>query len=317
MVGKQALFLGAFCLSSSAAFADNMNTVAFDSFRLTGGFGLRNIYSNEFVYNSPSGSRLSQLIWDSKGIKTFDLGIEAEVRQGWTVKANFQTGLGGNGHMIDYDWISPFNAGLGDDQWSDRSLHPDTRLDHLLEAGIEVGKDVFHKGDTNLNLGAGFKYTDVQWTAWGGSFIYSNGGARNDVGNFGATTKVITYRQKLPVIYAGINAKSEFEQWTIGGSLRGGVTVGAEDQDDHWARNLRFIDTFPSAPVLSLSVSLDYEFAPQFSFYTNASFDKIFRVKGDTTTIDTTGATATSVTKNTAGTDYESASIFIGLKAKF
>ena len=308
-------FVGSTALASSAMAQDAGSTV-FDSFQLTGGLGAKNVYANEFVYNTPSGTRLSQLVWKSQGMATFDLGFEAEFKHGWTAKGQFEVGFGGTGHMTDYDWISPYNTGLGDNDWSDRSLHSDTRLDHSFAGSLEVGKNVFQAGNTTFNLGAGFKYTDIQWSAWGGTYIYSTAATRDTVGSFGSSTQVITYRQKLPVIYAGLNASTQSDAWTLEGAIKGGVTVGAEDQDDHWQRNLRFIDTFSNAPVLSLSASASYQLKPTISLFVTASYDKIFTVTGNTATYNTGGG-APSYSTGSAGLDFESAAIKVGIKGKF
>src|SRR3546814_9973093 len=92
--------------------------------------------------------------------------------------------------MEDYDWFQPGN------DWTDRSRHFDTDLDHYLMIDIAGRFDRLRWEDGRLGLLGGVRYTDVQWTAYGGDFVYTATTFRDTVGSFPAGERGITYRQQ-------------------------------------------------------------------------------------------------------------------------
>ncbi|MCO6186485.1 omptin family outer membrane protease [Rhizobium sp. L1K21] len=284
------------------------------SVALRGGFGFKNITANELVYSG--GQRLSQLIWTSKYMRVLSAELKVDLDSGWVFRANGGVGFGGNGHMEDYDWISPYATGTGNDDWSHQSIHPDTRLDRFFEAGVEVGRELAGNASGSVDLTGGFKYTNVKWTTWGGSYLYSSGGFRNTSGTIASTTRGITFEQRLPVVFAGLNGESVYGDWTFSSKLRGGFTVGAGDIDNHWLRNLRFEDKYRIAPVLEVEASAAYRFSNRISAFASAGFEKIFRAYGDITQTNTsTGSSQTYA--GAAGGDYQSIGVSFGLKGQF
>ncbi len=282
---------------------------------LSGDMGLMNITANELVYGG-GGKRVSQLVWKSGGVQVIGGVLRVDLDQDWWVSARGRIGVNGDGRMADYDWLRPFAPGPRNDQWSDRSLHPDTRLNHYVELGLELRRDLLESDATMAGLGAGFAYTDVKWTAWGGSYIYSIKGFRDSRGTFADRSKGISYRQILPAPYLGVHASHRIGDLTLSGVLNGGLAIGAGGQDDHWARSLRFNDHFDTAPTLSLEASADYAINPSASLYLSGSFDRMFRVKADTTMIDRlTGGRA--IFRNGAGADFQSAAITFGIRGRF
>ncbi len=284
------------------------------AFSLSGDIGLMNITSDELVYDG--GRRLSQLVWKSRNIQVFTGTLKIDLPQQWRLTAIGQVGMNGNGHMTDYDWLAPWAAGTGDKQWSDRSQHPDTRLDHFYTANVELGRDIAVFNDTTAGMGIGFKYTDVKWSAWGGSYVYSAGGVRNYRGKFPADEKGISFRQSLPVPYIGINLNHTSGPWSFSGALQGGLAVGAYDIDDHWVRSLRFYDYYNTAPVIAIKASAEYAFRPATSFYLAASLDKMFTVGADTKAVDTISG-AKYRFPDGAGGNFQSMAISFGIRGRF
>ncbi|MBB4065521.1 omptin family outer membrane protease [Gellertiella hungarica] len=309
-----AVALGASATAALAADA-TVYTNADNSFSLSGGIGLMNIDAGEFVYDGDY--TISRLDWESRGVVLFTLNGEAELPHDFLLKASLSTGIKGNNHMTDYDWIYPDNAGPnGPDDWTDRSQHPDTELDHYWSGSLEIGKQVYATEDTRLSLGAGFKYTDVKWSAVGGSYIYSGSAFRDTVDNFGPNEKVISYRQQIPVLYATAGVSHDVGNWTLGGALKGGLSLGIRDTDDHWLRDLRFYDDMKAAPMLGADLSASYHYNENTSFYLAGGFEKIFHARGDVETINTvTGDSAK--TSDASGADFRSMQISFGVNMKF
>lgn len=274
----------------------------------TGSFGISAIKANEYVYQGPV--KVSQLIWKSRYVNTINGMITVDLDHDWYASAEGMVGFNGDGHLVDYDWLKPGNP------WSDRSLHPDTRLNHYFALGAEVGRTLVSRDNTDIGLGAGFKYTDVQWSAWGGSYIYSGNGFRDMHGHFDPNQKGITFRQVWPVPYLGLNLSHKEGAWSFSSALRGGVSVNGYDIDDHWVRSLRFIDNLDATPTASLTSSVNYALSQRMSLYLSGSFDRMFKTRADTKTINEKNGKVFH-DKNDAGGDFSSATISFGLKGQF
>ncbi|MBO3759728.1 omptin family outer membrane protease [Ciceribacter sp. L1K22] len=303
---RTGLLAGALAACPALAFAED---ALGPDFSIYGGYGLANIKADELVYYGRS--KLSELNWESKWVSIFTLGLEAELDKDWTIRGDLDIGTGGDGHMVDYDWL------VVPDEWSDRSIHPDTRLDHYFSANIQIDREVFKDDASAVSIGAGFTYSDVKWTAYGGSYIYSYNGFRDDVGNFPDGEKGISYQQKVPVGYLAVSGEHKVGQFTFSGGLRGGVSFGIEDIDDHWARDLRFYDSMDMAPMLGASITANYALTQSASLYLTGSWDKVFHSYGDVKIVDTTGGSADLYFEDGAGATFETISISFGLKGTF
>jgi omptin len=273
-----------------------------------GSYGITAIKANEFVYEGKT--KVSQLIWKSQAISTFTGATTIQLDKQFYLKAAGTVGFGGNGHMADYDW---FNA---NGPWTHRSVHPDTALDHYFALNLEAGREILSFDETSVSLGGGFKYTDVKWTAYGGSYVYSDTGFRADRGNFPDGEKGISYKQQWPVPYLGVNASHTSGAWTFASALQGGIAVDGKGTDDHWMRDLRFIDHFDTTPAVMVSASVEYEFRPETAFYLSGSMDKMFDTRADTQEIDKAFGSKRWY-KDSAGADYQSMTVSLGLKGQF
>jgi outer membrane protease len=291
------------------ALADDVKLQSLDgSVTFSGSYGLTSIKANEYVYEGKA--KISQLIWESRYVNTLNGALHVELPKDWYLNANGTIGLGGDGHMADYDWLQPGSP------WSDRSLHPDTRLNHYYVASLEIGRDLLSYDGTDVGLGAGFKYTDVKWSAWGGSYIYSENGFRDSRGDFNPDEKGISYRQSWPVPYLGANLSHHEGAWTFASALQAGMAINAYGTDDHWVRTLRFYDYFETTPTVSLSGSIEYAAWNNAAFFVSGSFDKMFHTRADTKAIDTVSGEKQWF-RDDAGGDYLSTTVSLGLKGKF
>lgn len=303
----------ALAFSACASFADDtIARSAGGEMWLTGSVGLMNIKAREYVY-APDNQG-SELDWDSKGVVVFSLGGGAEITNDWKIRGNVNIGTGGNGYMADYDWIDPNYTDKSKSGWSDRSLHPDTRLDHYVSASVEITRDLIAAETGRVGVLGGFKYTDVQWSSFGGSYIYSSLGPRDTIGEFDSGTKVISYRQKIPTAYLGLDGSTTFERLTVSGGVNGGLSFGINDVDDHWLGPSHFEDAMKAAPLLMVSAAVDYKVTPSASLYLAGDFEKVFRAKGD---MSVTEGGTTEHNKNAAGASFQSMSVKFGLRGTF
>jgi omptin len=306
---RRLLFAGCMAVLAGAAHADDVMLQSPDgTVTFSGSLGLTSIKANEYVYQGKT--KLSQLIWHSQYVNTVNGELEVELPWDWHMNLRGSLGFGGDGHLADYDWQQAGGP------WSDRSLHPDTRLNHYYVVDAELGRDLVELDGTVIGLAIGFKYTDVQWSAWGGSYVYSSSGFRDSRGNFDPNQKGISYRQSWPVPYLGLDVSHHEGDWTFAGAVHTGLAINGYDIDDHWVRSLRFYDYFQNAPTISLSGSADYTVWNNASLYLSGTYDQVFRVRGDTKMVDTKNDNEHTFDDG-AGGDYRSAMVSFGLKGKF
>ncbi|MDW9646295.1 omptin family outer membrane protease [Sinorhizobium meliloti] len=67
--------------------------------------GVANIKAQEFFY--AGDHEISQLNWESKGVTLFTVGVDGQIDNNWSLKGSVKVNTGGNGHLVDYDWMIP------------------------------------------------------------------------------------------------------------------------------------------------------------------------------------------------------------------
>ncbi|MFA1628089.1 omptin family outer membrane protease [Rhizobium mongolense] len=306
-----------FAAADNALFSsDDGNVVLF------GDIGLANIKAQEFVYRGAEkcsdsgweskGHKCSQLNWESKGMTLFTAGVDAQIDNDWSLKGSVKVGAIGDGHMTDYDWASP-----GHDDWSHRSIHPDTELDHYIAGSIEIDRIIYGNETSSIAVGAGVRYTDVKWTAYGGSDVYSSDDSFRDQSGTWPSGKGISYRQKIPVGFVSLSGEHVVGDLTISGGIQGGLSFGIKDIDDHWLRDLRFRSDMSPAPTIGANVAVSYAVTPAASLYLSGSFERVFQMRGNMLMDDTAKGTRSPWLQDEAGANFESMSISFGLKGTF
>jgi omptin len=303
------LFAAGFIASVTPAAAADMQLQSVDgAVTFSGSYGITALRANEFVYEGKA--KVSQLIWKSDWVQTVTGDIAIDLEKDFYVKIKATAGFAGDGFMTDYDW---FYTGR---PWSHRSQHPDTRLNHYFTGDIELGRTVAEHGGTEIGLGAGISYTDVKWAAYGGSYIFSDTGWRADRGDIPDGEKVIFYRQQWPAPFLAANLSHVEGRWSLNGSLKAGLAFDAKGTDDHWMRDLRFVDHYYTTPTVGLDASIGYALRDNIQFYASGSFDHMARVRADSRMIDTITGDK-SWFRDGAGGDFTSATISFGLKGRF
>ncbi|HHY51539.1 MAG TPA: omptin family outer membrane protease, partial [Alphaproteobacteria bacterium] len=290
---------------------------------LRGGFGVIGIEAREYVFDfAGSDNHVSELIWQSLApMATAEL--KASLPDEWTLKARARAALMGDSYMEDYDWFGPDFVSYADDDWTHRSQHPNTSLDWYLDASLALGRNVWAEPNAKLNLNGGLRYTDVQWAAKGGSYVYSDMSIDNPGSNFRAYTgtlpdgPVITYRQQLPVLFAGLDADVEEGDWSYSASIQGGMTFFGLATDDHWLRDLRFEDRIRPTPVLAAAATATYSVSANLGIHVTGSIEKMFLGRADTETFDTLTGTSLGTAADVGGAELGTVSLSAGLKGSF
>jgi outer membrane protease len=273
--------------------------------------GLLLMEANELVYNG--NFTVSRLIWQSMA-PVLRGSIAASFDHGFSVEVEGSVAGYGRSYMEDYDWLG------GDDtpgNWTDRSQHPDTRLDHYASGSLALAYELSRTSDAVVRMHGGFKYTDLQWSAYGGSYVYSSGGFRDDVGDFPDDELSITYRQQIPEVFVGVDGEQRYGNVRLGGLLRGGLTFNSVMTDDHWMRNLRFYDHVKPAPTVALGADVGFALGPMAELFLAARYDRVFEQRADSHTHDGTTGERLSIVSDGGGGDLRQATLTLGLKGQF
>jgi outer membrane protease len=288
------------------------------NFVLRGSVGAASITGVEHIYTPPDGANnLSELIWT--GVSPIgSLDASARLFDGWTLRGHLDAALPGQSKMTDYDWIPPYNTGYGMDDWSDRSISPNTHLDWYFSGDVALGRDLPINEAVTVNLNGGFKYTDTQWTAVGGSYIYSTGGFRNDVGNF-PDVPGIRYRQQLPVVFVGANATVKDGPWTVDAGGRAGLVLLGQARDDHYLRvPPRYtIDQMTWGKMLSADAKIDYAVSDHLGLFVEGSYEKTFADRVPKQYRQISDNSLMLPIYNIGGGELAVASLKVGLKGEF
>ena len=283
-----------------------------DTVRFNASLGAMYLEGNEKVL--VGNYTLSHLIWQTL-TPVLRGGIAVDFGGGFNASLEGSTAAYGSGYMEDYDWLK------GDDtfaNWSDRSQHPDTQLDHYFTGAAALGYELVNDGNAVIRAHGGIKYTDVQWTAYGGTYVYSSpGGFRDIAGSIPDGVAGITYRQQLPELFLGVDGEEHYGNFRVGGLLRGGVTFLGVATDEHYLRDLRFVDSLWMAPTFSAGADIGFALGRNAELTLAARYDHIFEQRGNTKEYDTaTGALTGDFIGSSAGA-LRSAEITAGLKGSF
>lgn len=282
-----------------------------DTVRIQAGIGAMYLQGDEKVV---SGSNtISHLIWQTR-TPVLRGSIAVDFGSGLSASLEGSAAGFGSSYMEDYDWL---RGNYTFDNWSDRSQHPDTRLDHYFTGAGMLGYELVNHDNAVIRIHGGFKYTDVKWTAYGGSYVYSGVGFRDTTGNFADGVPGITYRQQLPELFLGFDGEEDYGSFRIGGLLRGGMTFLAVATDDHWLRNLRFVDSLYVAPTFSAGVNVGVDIGRNAEFTLAARYDHVFEQRGDTRYYNIATGALTGGARNAATGALRSAEVTAGLKAWF
>lgn len=312
---KIIFFVFLYSLNCSNANSEDISEKTYTdvNYNLSGGIGYSWIKADEIVYDK--GNRISHLIWKSQ-MPVLNGKITADINEDVTFSGNLKVGLLGSGNMPDYDWRSNIVGFRGYDfnNWTDHS-QSETELDRYISFDIALGHNFIITPQNTLNVHGGFKYTNVKWTAYGGNYVYSSRYFRDSEGTF-ADVKGISYEQRLPALFLGSEWTTKLERWSFSALGRAGLTVLGKDIDDHWLRDLRFIETFDTEPFFELQANMSYAFNENTSLFFAAGFEKHLKMRGDTQIIDRSNDTQDFVSKG-AGASFQAATVSAGLKVKF
>jgi outer membrane protease len=275
------------------------------------GTGTLSLHADEIVYED--SARISHLVWSTSAAPLLTAGLDVRWPEGWHVDLDANLAVGGMSFMADYDWLGDTQPATGFEGWTDRSLHPDTRLDFYASGRAAIGRGFVVAGPVTVGASLGGRYTAVRWTAWGGSYDYDSG---TNNGSFDPGDRIISYEQRLPVGFASLDVSAAGGSWTFDGSAELGVAVGAGDIDDHWLRDLRFHDSYGLTPVLRVAADAGYAVSERLTLTAGAAFEQMMTVRGDTLMVDRTSGDTEQFPAG-AGMGFSALTLRIGAIGRF
>lgn len=308
-----------------AAAADQLILESGDGmFQFRGGFGVLSLEANEIVYAGPTTSnKLSHLIWQSTAPMVAG-AMNIALPDGWSLAARAQVAMSGGSYMEDYDWFGPDWVSYDPEDWTHRSQHDATNLDWYFNGSVLLGRDFELDNGYRINLNGGFKYTDVQWAAFGGSYVYSDSPLadhpgdhfREHTGTESDSEAAITYRQSFPALVAGINFAGQEGPLSFNAGLQSGFTIQGAADDQHWMTAYHFVDDLGSAPLLGVNLTLGYEVADGMNLFLEGTMEKIFTGRGNEYVYDLIDDTL-AIAPDMGGGDLFAASFSGGIKGTF
>ena len=285
-----------------------------DQFTLRAGFGYSWITANEYVYDD--GNRISRLIWESEA-PVLTAALKVELWENVVFSANGKLGFSGSSHMRDFDWLGPYVRGYAAQDWTHYSTHPSTTLDHYVDLDAALGRRLSLGEGRLLTLQAGFKYTDIKWTANDGPYIYSRNGFRDTAKLDYTTLPTIGYQQRYAGLFLGAEAEMRHAAWTLTALVKGGLTFSANDTDHHYFRKLRFEDDIGTLPFLTVGARADYALSASAGLYLGVELDTYFRGTGDASMYDMATGALLDTFNDGSGMDFQSTTVSAGFRLAF
>jgi len=243
-----------------------------------------------FYYPPPSGRKfkLSELTWDLKDVVM--AGVQGSV--GYSRWLRLNLGLWsalneGNGAMVDRDWAyAPSVAAFlepNDQNWTHESQHPDTSLDKGIIVDTNANLMALQAGPFSLHGILGLKYDTWEWSARGGTYVYSSEGFRDTTGAFPAGQKVISYEQQYLIPYLGVGANLTWPGFQVESHLLYGPAVSASDSDYHVLRDVHFEGAFSGGTYVGVGLDATWSFARHWSATLGVEYQSISEFTGDVT----------------------------------
>jgi plasminogen activator len=284
--------------------------------------------ADEIVYDG--GKKISHLEWDIKNLKMLSLGFTSKIPDLFEGNSDlFETRIkfsnainGGNGGMVDYDWIGKnYDGNKNHENWTHRSFS-DVKIQKAQQFDI-AGSFNLYKEEFRFNIG--YKYDRFKWRDYSGSYIYSSLNKeqtesiafRDQVGNFNGI-RSITYQQIFKTPYIGLEYQKELFDKKIYGNIFGNYSnlVSAEDEDMHHQRNLRFNEYFKNGEYYNWGVNIFGRIKE--NLYLGAGYEYVYYPENRGYTIMKDLNTNKSYKyENSAGIKNEFSKISVNLKYNF
>lgn len=267
--------------------------------------------AKERVYDTDEGGRkISQLDWRYRHAVVVQGAIEWPVCSWFTFGASGWTTVAHSGSkMDDYDWQR-----ASQQRWTDHSAHPDTWLNFANQWDLHLTGWLVHQPDWRLGVMGGYRESRTSFSAHGGTFSHNNGAK---IGRF-EDVKVLGYSQRFNMPYVGLTGRYRYGNVEAGSSLKYSRWVRAQATDQHYLRNITFMDTTRHQQSFSLSANVGYYLTQQAKLYLESRWDRTLNKKGENTALFVKeGTYARATFKETGGIEHSALLTTAGLVYHF
>ncbi|MGE4802558.1 omptin family outer membrane protease [Yersinia hibernica] len=300
---------GVFSVTLPALADDNIHLDS-KSIKTSVGLGMLGGESKEYVYDSDSGQKISQLNWKIKNTAIIKGDISWDAFNWLTLNARGWTSLAsGSSGMDDYDWLIP-----GQTNWSHWSNHPNTQLNHANEFDVNVKGWILNTPEYRIGTIFGYQQTRFSWAASGGSYSYNNGAT---TGVSPPNSPGIGYNQQFSMPYLGLASIYRYQDFEFNALLKFSPWVTANDNDEHYRRNLTFREKTNNSRYYSVTVDAGYYVTPNAKVYTELSLSKYEEGKGGTEIINRATGEKAYLGGDAAGIENMNYTVSIGMQYQF
>lgn len=281
---------------------------------VTAGIGYMTDSAREMVYDTPSGDRISQLNWRIQNALVLRGTATLHLTDWLSASLGGWTKIDSNNLMDDYDWLVPPYT-----QWSDHSHHPDTQLNKANQGDLSLAARLYNEDGWSLSATAGYQWTGIKWSAYGGHYVYSVFGFRDFIGDFTPGELGITYSQTFKTPYLGVAGTYDLdEDWQFSAALRGSPwVVAASDIDHHVLRELIFHDTSNKSRMIAVSAGAAYNINARAQIGATVEYQAYTLGKGPTRMLDQTTGTEYLFSGDASGISNSTLTAMLNITYRF
>ncbi|MDC9597041.1 omptin family outer membrane protease [Xenorhabdus anantnagensis] len=237
--------------------------------------------ADEYIYNSDTGHKNSELNWKINNAPIIKGDISWDALPNLTLNARgWITLKSSHSGMDDYDWMRPKKA-----MWTNWS-HSNTNLNYANEFDINLKGWLLKKPNYNFGGVLGYQQTRFSWTAIGMYGLYESSLSKDKYYLVHDNGPVIGYKQKFSAPYIGLIGQYRYHDLEFNGLLKFSPWVQAKDNDEHYLRRFTFRDKTNKSRYYSATLNVGYYIHPNTKIFTELSWNKFTQGKGDTESFD-------------------------------
>lgn len=221
--------------------------------------------AHEFVYDSDTGRKMSQLNWEMKGVPIVQVEGNYQLLSWLDTNLRGWITLGkGSVLMDDYDWLIPEQSA-----WSKWSHHTDTDLRGANEVDMSMRAFALQNAAYQLGGVIGYQRNLYSFLAKGGCFNYDNG---IDIGCFPDGEVGIGYQQMFNMPYIGLLGTYVHDAIELSGIFKYSNSVVGRDVDQHYQRSLTFREGSNQFEFYHVLFNAGYFVKPQVKLFVMGSY---------------------------------------------
>lgn len=271
--------------------------------------------SHELFYDPlGSGHKYSELIWTMDDVAIISGKVSLKPSHWWSVDLSGATNVTQEATMDDYDWLDLTRP----NDWTHWSHHNKTHLERALMFDLSTKLALWRTSFFDLKGIAGYRWDKFDWTAYGGSFIYSTpGNFRDDIFDLPPSTVGIEYIQEFRTPYLGLGGELRLGDFALEGTVTGSWWATMDSRDSHFLRFLQWQDSYDGGTMLQYDIEGRYKFSDTVTFKAGWKHLEFDEMKAPTRVSIIGGPGIVYYPGDTHGADHESNQITAGVVYSF